>query len=40
VRIATVLRILLGLEDTHVVDVGFDAAGLVIDPTPTVNARR
>jgi transposase len=35
VRIAKVLRILLGLEDTRVVDVGFDAAGLVIDVAPT-----
>lgn len=34
-RIAKVLRILLGLEDTRVVDAGFDAAGLVIDVAPT-----
>ena len=34
-RIAKVLRILLGLEDTRVIDVGFDVAGLVIDVAPT-----
>jgi transposase len=35
VRITKLLRLLLGLEDTRVVDVGFDYAGLVIDVAPT-----
>jgi hypothetical protein len=35
VRITKLLRILLGLEETSVVDVGFNEAGLVIDIAPT-----
>ena len=34
-RITKLLRVLLGLEDTRVVEVGFDADGLVIDVAPT-----
>ena len=33
-RITKLLRLLLGLEETRVVDVGFDYAGLVIDVAP------
>ena len=33
-RINKLLRVLMGLEDTRVVDVGFDADGLVVDVAP------
>jgi transposase len=35
VRLTKLLRILLGLEETRVVDASFDAAGLVIDVAPS-----
>jgi len=35
VRITTLLRNLLGLEETRVLDVNFDEAGLVVDVAPT-----
>ena len=34
-RLTKLLRILMGLKETRVVDVGFDAAGLVVDVAPT-----
>jgi transposase len=35
VRLTKLLRILLGLKETRVVDVSFDVAGLVVDVAPT-----
>ena len=34
-RVTTLLRSLLGLEETRVLDVNFDELGLVIDVAPT-----
>ena len=34
-RVTTLLRSLLGLEETRVLDVSFDEFGLVIDVAPT-----
>lgn len=39
-RLTKLLRILLGLEETRVLDVSFDEAGLVIDVAPSWRSPR